>query len=216
MIIPINHPIAQIKLSTLRNKNTHPDIFRKTLEELSYIFVFYCLEKVEILPQTIETPLDLATGYTFKDKYIVIPVLRAGLGLLPAFTKLIPDIIVGIVGLSRNEKTLQPTQYYSNLPADLTNFIAIILEPMIATGGSINKAIQILLEKKVSKIKICSIIAYEKSLLKLNEEFPFAEFYVLAIDKVLNDKGFVVPGLGDAGDRTFGTLINSVVDIKTQ
>ncbi|MFN3995187.1 MAG: uracil phosphoribosyltransferase, partial [bacterium] len=151
-----------------------------------------------------------------KDKYIVIPVLRAGLGLLPAFTKLIPDIIVGIVGLSRNEETLQPTQYYSNLPSDLTNFIAIILEPMIATGGSINKAIQILLERKVSKIKICSIIAYEKSLLKLNEEYPFAEFYVLAIDKVLNDKGFIVPGLGDAGDRTFGTLINSIVDIKTQ
>ncbi|MFN4219982.1 MAG: uracil phosphoribosyltransferase [bacterium] len=215
MIIPINHPIAQIKLSTLRNKNTHPDIFRKTLEELSYIFVFYSLEKVELIPQTIETPLDLATGYTLKDKYIVIPVLRAGLGLLPAFTKLIPDIIVGIVGLSRNEETLQPTQYYSNLPSDLTNFIAIILEPMIATGGSINKAIQILLERKVSKIKICSIIAYEKSLLKLNEEYPFAEFYVLAIDKVLNDKGFIVPGLGDAGDRTFGTLINSIVDIKT-
>ncbi|MFN3478739.1 MAG: uracil phosphoribosyltransferase [bacterium] len=110
MIIPINHPIAQIKLSTLRNKNTHPDIFRKTLEELSYIFVFYCLERVELIQQTIETPLDLATGYALKDKYIVIPVLRAGLGLLPAFTKLIPDIIVGIVGLSRNEETLQPTQ----------------------------------------------------------------------------------------------------------
>lgn len=216
MVIPINHPIAQIKLSILRDKNTHPDIFRKTLEELSYIFVFYSLEKVGVVPQTIETPLDVATGYTLKEKYIVIPVLRAGLGLLPAFTKLIPDIIVGIVGLSRNEKTLQPTQYYSNLPNDLTNFIAIILEPMIATGGSISKAIQILLERKASKIKICSIIAYEKSLLKLNEEFPFAEFYVLAIDKVLNDKGFIVPGLGDAGDRTFGTLTNSIVDIKTQ
>ncbi|MFN3477804.1 MAG: uracil phosphoribosyltransferase, partial [bacterium] len=106
--------------------------------------------------------------------------------------------------------------YYSNLPSDLTNFIAIILEPMIATGGSINKAIQILHERKISKIKICSIIAYEKSLLKLNEKYPFAEFYVLAIDKVLNDKGFIVPGLGDAGDRTFGTLTNSIVDIKTQ
>lgn len=211
MIIPINHPIAQLNLSILRNKNTSPDIFRKALEELSYIFVFYCLEKAELTSIEIQTPLDTSTGYVLKDKYIVIPILRAGLGLISAFTTLIPDIIVGIIGLFRDEKTLKPTQYYINLPADLSKFTSIILEPMIATGGSVNKALEILLERKASKIKICSIIAYEKSILQLNEKYPFVEFYVLAIDKTLNDKGYIVPGLGDAGDRTFGTLFNSSI-----
>jgi len=212
MIIPINHPLAQIKLSILRNKETPPDIFRKSLEELSYIFVFYCFEKAELNTIDIQTPLEKTTGYSLKDKYIVIPILRAGLGLLPAFTKLIPNIIVGIIGLSRNEDTLQPIQYYTNLPKDLSSFQAIILEPMIATGGSINKAIDILLERKVSKIKVCSIIAYEKSIINLNEKYPFIDFFVISIDKHLNNKGYIVPGLGDAGDRTFGTL-NTEVEI---
>lgn len=206
MIIPINHPVAKIKLTILRDQNTHPDQFRKSLEELSYLFVFYCFEKSELNEFQVQTPLDKAPGFSLKDKYIVIPILRAGLGLLPAFTKLIPDIVVGIIGLTRNEKTLTPTQYYTNLPENLTNFTGIILEPMIATGGSINKAIEILLERKISKIKVCSIIAYEKSLVELNEKYPFIEFFVLSIDKNLNNKGFIVPGLGDAGDRTFGTL----------
>lgn len=213
MIIPINHPIAQTKLSILRNKDTSPDLFRKSLEELSYIFVFYCFEKAEMESIMIQTPLDKATGYKLKEKYIVIPILRAGLGLLPAFTKLIPDIIVGIIGLSRDENTLEPTQYYTNLPSTLSDFSGIILEPMIATGGSINKAIEILIQRKIPKIKVCSIIAYEKSIIKLNEKFPFVEFFVLSIDKSLNSQGYIVPGLGDAGDRTFGTLINSKADI---
>ncbi|MCS7244301.1 MAG: uracil phosphoribosyltransferase [Candidatus Calescibacterium sp.] len=214
MIIPINHPIAQIKLSILRNKDTTPDLFRKSLEELSYLFVFYCFEKSEMDPITIYTPLEEATGHKLKEKHIVIPILRAGLGLLPAFTKLIPDIVVGIIGLSRDENTLKPTQYYANLPANLEDFVGIILEPMIATGGSINKAIEILLERKIHKIKVCSIIAFEKSIIELNENYPFVEFFVLSIDKTLNSKGYIVPGLGDAGDRTFGTLINSQIDIK--
>ncbi|MEN3015304.1 MAG: uracil phosphoribosyltransferase [bacterium] len=214
MIIPINHPIAQIKLSILRDKNTNPDLFRKSLEELSYIFVFYCFEKAELETLTIQTPLDETIGFKLKEKYIIIPILRAGLGLLPAFTKLIPDIIVGIIGLSRDENTLEPTQYYTNLPSNLSDFVAIILEPMIATGGSIRKAIEILIQRKAQKIKVCSIIAYEKSIIELNEKFPFVEFFVLSIDKSLNSRGYIVPGLGDAGDRTFGTLINSQVYIK--
>lgn len=152
-------------------------------------------------------------GFKLKEKYIVIPILRAGLGLLPAFTKLIPDIIVGIIGLSRDENTLEPTQYYTNLPSDLSDFVGIILEPMIATGGSINKAIEILIQRKIQKIKVCSIIAYEKSIIKLNENFPFIEFFVLSIDKSLNSQGYIVPGLGDAGDRTFGTLVNCQADL---
>jgi len=206
MIIPINHPLAQIKLTILRDAKTSPDIFRKSLEELSYLFVFYCFEKSDLNTFEVKTPLDKATGYTLRDNYIVVPILRAGLGLLPAFTKLIPNIIVGIIGLSRNEDTLQPVQYYTNLPSDLSNFHAIILEPMIATGGSVGKAINLLLDRKVSKIKVCSVIAYEKSILKLNEEYPFIDFFVVAIDKNLSDRGYIVPGLGDAGDRTFGTL----------
>lgn len=213
MITPIDHPIAQIKLTTLRDENTSPDLFRKSMEDISYLFVFYCLQKAELNNINIKTPLDETIGHKLKDKYIVIPILRAGLGLLTAFTKLIPDIVVGIIGLSRDEKTLTPTQYYVNLPQDLTEFVAIILEPMIATGGSINKAIEILLNRKTSKIKVCSIIAYEKSLIELNQKYPFIEFFVLSIDKKLNNKGFIVPGLGDAGDRTFGTLIDSKIDI---
>ncbi len=206
MIIPIDHPIAKLKLSILRNKETSSDLFRKSLEELSYIFVFYCFEKSEVVEFDIYTPLDKAKGYSLKSKYIAVPILRAGLGLLPAFTKLIPDIVVGIIGLTRDEKTLTPTQYYTNLPSDLSEFTAIILEPMIATGGSLNRAIEILLNKNVSKIKVCSCIAYEKSISELNEKYPFIEFFVLAIDNILNSRGFIIPGLGDAGDRTFGTL----------
>ncbi len=206
MIKIIDHPLAKTKLTILRNKDTHFSLFRKSMQEISYLLAINSLSDLEVIQVNIETPLAKTKGYEIKNKLLIVPILRAGLGLLPGFTDLVNTATVGLIGLKRNEDTLLPSQYYVNIPKSLEDYVTVILEPMVATGGSLRKALNILIENKASKIKVCSIIAYQKTITELENEFPFVDFYVLALDSELNEKGFIIPGLGDAGDRTFGTI----------
>jgi uracil phosphoribosyltransferase len=206
MIKIIDHPLAKTKLTILRNKDTHFSLFRKSMQEISYLLAINSLSDLELIQVNIETPLAKTKGYEIKNKLLIVPILRAGLGLLPGFTDLVNTATVGLIGLKRDEDTLLPSQYYVNIPKSLEDYVTVILEPMVATGGSLRKALNILLENKASKIKVCSIIAYQKTITELENEFPFVDFYVLALDSELNEKGFIIPGLGDSGDRTFGTI----------
>jgi uracil phosphoribosyltransferase len=206
MIKIIDHPLAKTKLTILRNKDTHFSLFRKSMQEISYLLAINSLSDLELIQVNIETPLAKTKGYEIKNKLLIVPILRAGLGLLPGFTDLVNTATVGLIGLKRDEDTLLPSQYYVNIPKSLEDYVTVILEPMVATGGSLRKALNILIENKASKIKVCSIIAYQKTITELENEFPFVDFYVLALDSELNEKGFIIPGLGDAGDRTFGTI----------
>jgi uracil phosphoribosyltransferase len=206
MIKIIDHPLAKTKLTILRNKDTHFSLFRKSMQEISYLLAINSLSDLELIQVNIETPLAKTKGYEIKNKLLIVPILRAGLGLLPGFTDLVNTATVGLIGLKRDENTLLPSQYYVNIPKNLEDYVTVILEPMVATGGSLRKALNILIENKASKIKVCSIIAYQKTITELENEFPFVDFYVLALDSELNEKGFIIPGLGDAGDRTFGTI----------
>jgi len=206
MIKIIDHPLAKTKLTILRNKDTHFSLFRKSMQEISYLLAINSLSDLEVIQVNIETPLAKTKGYEIKNKLLIVPILRAGLGLLSGFTDLVNTATVGLIGLKRDEDTLLPSQYYVNIPKSLEDYVIVILEPMVATGGSLRKALNILLENKASKIKVCSIIAYQKTITELENEFPFVDFYVLALDSELNEKGFIIPGLGDAGDRTFGTI----------
>jgi uracil phosphoribosyltransferase len=206
MIKIIDHPLAKTKLTILRNKHTHFSLFRKSMQEISYLLAINSLSDLELIQVSIETPLAKTKGYEIKNKLLIVPILRAGLGLLPGFTDLVNTATVGLIGLKRDEDTLLPSQYYVNIPKSLEDYVNVILEPMVATGGSLRKALNILLENKASKIKVCSIIAYQKTITELENEYPFVDFYVLALDSELNEKGFIIPGLGDAGDRTFGTI----------
>lgn len=206
MIKIVDHPLAKTKLTILRNKDTHFSLFRKSMQEISYLLAINSLNDLEVIQVNIETPLAKTKGYEIKNKLLIVPILRAGLGLLPGFTDLVNSATVGLIGLKRDENTLLPSQYYVNIPKSLEDYVTVILEPMVATGGSLRKALNILIENKASKIKVCSIIAYQKTITELENEFPFVDFYVLALDSELNEKGFIIPGLGDAGDRTFGTI----------
>ncbi len=206
MIKIVDHPLAKTKLTILRNKDTHFSLFRKSMQEISYLLAINSLSDLEVIQVNIETPLAKTKGYEIKNKLLIVPILRAGLGLLPGFTDLVNSATVGLIGLKRDENTLLPSQYYVNIPKSLEDYVTVILEPMVATGGSLRKALNILIDNKASKIKVCSIIAYQKTITELENEFPFVDFYVLALDSELNEKGFIIPGLGDAGDRTFGTI----------
>ncbi|MGC8815271.1 MAG: uracil phosphoribosyltransferase [bacterium] len=206
MIKIVDHPLAKVKLTFLRNRDTHFSLFRKSLQEISYLLAINALNDLELTELEIQTPLATAKGYEIKNKLLVVPILRAGLGLLPGFIDLVNTATVGLIGLKRDEDTLLPSKYYINIPKNLENYVTIVLEPMIATGGSLRNALNILVENKASKIKVCSIIAYQKTITEIENDYPFVDFYVLALDSELNEKGFIVPGLGDAGDRTFGTI----------
>lgn len=206
MIKIVDHPLAKVKLTFLRNKDTHFSLFRKSLQEISYLLAINALSDLELTELEIQTPLALTKGYEIKSKLLVVPILRAGLGLLSGFIDLVNTATVGLIGLKRDEDTLLPSKYYVNIPKNLEDYVTIVLEPMVATGGSLKKALNILLENKASKIKVCSIIAYQKTITEIEKDYPFVDFYLLALDNELNEKGFIVPGLGDAGDRTFGTI----------
>jgi uracil phosphoribosyltransferase len=157
------------------------------------------------LPKEVETPLETTQGHTLKDEIVIVPILRAGLGMVDAFLELFPEARVGHIGLYRDEETLKPVDYYFKFPKNLDKSIVIILDPMLATGGSICAAVSYLKERGANKIKVVSLIAAPEGINKLTNEHPDVQIYIAVLDRQLNSKGFILPGLGDAGDRIFGT-----------
>lgn len=204
--IELNHPLIQHKLAILRDKNTGTKEFRELAGEIS-MFLCYEAMKDAILEDTeIETPIEkMKTGKLDEDKYAFVPILRAGMGMLDGVIRVIPNAKIGHIGMYRNEKTFEPVNYFFKVPKDIENREVIILDPMLATGGSAIDAIELLKSKGVKKIKFLSIIAAPEGLERVEKEHPDVQVYCANIDKYLNENKYIVPGLGDAGDRIYGT-----------
>lgn len=202
----LDNPIIEHKLSIIRNKNTGTKEFREIITEIAIFLCYEAMKDAKLEEVEIETPLCKTKAKVLKeDNYAFVPILRAGTGMLDGLLQVIPNAKIGHIGLYRNEETLEPVKYYYKMPKDISKREVLILDPMLATGGSASDTIKCLKEDGVKKIKFLSILAAPEGIERLNKEFPDVELYTAAIDEKLNEHGYILPGLGDAGDRIFGT-----------
>jgi uracil phosphoribosyltransferase len=200
-----SHPLVQHKLTKLRNEETNPKKFRELIREIAALITYEAT--TDLLTESIEirTPLEQVVGHSLAEKIGLVPILRAGLGMVEGVWELMPSAEVWHIGLYRDEKTLQPVQYYNKLPVEPTVSVCLILDPMLATGGSAVATVGILKEWGVHKIKFVGVIGAPEGIHTLHEAHPEVPIHLAAVDRQLNDVGFILPGLGDAGDRQFGT-----------
>lgn len=201
----ISHPLVQQKLTYLRDKNTSTREFRKLLSEITALMLFEITEDLLTKEVEIETPLEKTSSKVLKDHVVLVPVLRAGLGMLDGALDLIPNAKVGHIGLYRDEKTLQPVEYYAKFPPVMPEAIVIMLDPMLATGGSSSAAISLLKKRGAKKLKCLSLVSAPEGILRMQKDHPDVMIYTASVDRKLNENGYIVPGLGDAGDRLYGT-----------
>ena len=202
----LDHPLIQHKISLLRNKNTGTNEFRSLTDEIAMLMGYEALRDLPLEDQEVETPIETcSTPMLAGKKLAVVPILRAGLGMVDGMLNMIPAAKVGHIGLYRDPETLEPVEYYCKLPADCANREEFVVDPMLATGGSSVAAIQMLKNKGVKSIRLMCIIAAPEGVKKMQEAHPDVDIYIGALDDHLNEHGYIVPGLGDAGDRIFGT-----------
>ena len=203
----IDHPLIQHKLTIMRMKETGTKDFRELLEEISMLMAYEITRDFPLKEVEIETPICKCKEKMLAGKKVgVVPILRAGLGMLNGVVNMIPAARVGHVGMYRDPKTLKPVEYYCKLPGDVAERTLIVVDPMLATGGSSSAALSLLKEKGAKHIILMFLVAAPDVFRDINHDHPDVPLYVAAIDEKLNDKGYIVPGLGDAGDRIFGTL----------
>ena len=202
----LNHPLVDNKLSILRNKKTGTKEFREIISELSMFLCYEALRDARTEEVEIETPICKMTAKKMsEDDYAFIPILRAGTGMLDGLISVLPNAKIGHIGLYRNEETLKPVRYFYKVPKNIDKKQVVVLDPMLATGGSSIDAITMLKEEGAKKIKFLCIIAAPEGIRALRDAHPDVEIYAVAVDEKLNENGYIVPGLGDAGDRIFGT-----------
>ncbi len=202
----LDHPLVQHKVSLLRNKATGTKEFKELVSELATLLCYEATRDLPLEEVEIETPIAVAhTNVLSGRKLALVPILRAGLGMVDGMLTLLPAAKVGHIGLYRNEETLEPVEYYCKLPSDIAERDVIVLDPMLATGGSARDAITQIKKRGARSIKFIGIIAAPEGLKALHEAHPDVDIYVAALDEKLNENGYIVPGLGDAGDRIFGT-----------
>lgn len=201
-----DHPLIQHKIAILRNKDTGMKQFRELLEEITTLMTYESFKNIPMEKVTVETPLEVCEQLMVKENAVtIVPILRAGLGMVNGVHTLFPTARVGHIGLYRDEKTMEPHEYYCKLPVGIEESIAILLDPMLATGGSAIAAISFLKARGCKKIKLMSIIGAPKGLEAVAKAHPDVEIYVSTLDRELNKNCYILPGLGDAGDRLFGT-----------
>jgi uracil phosphoribosyltransferase len=199
------HPLVAHKLSRLRDKSTDPKRFRELVREISALLAYEATYDLLTIPRDVETPLAKMSGADLKEKIGLIPILRAGLGMVEGIWELMPSAEVWHIGLYRDERTLKPVEYYNKLPTEPTVSVCLILDPMLATGGSATATVNVLKRWGAKKIKFVGIIGAPEGISRLQSDHPDVDIFLAAIDDHLNEKGYIVPGLGDAGDRQFGT-----------
>ena len=199
------HPLVLHKLSRLRDKKTEPKKFRELVREISALLAYEATADLAVTPRDFDTPLAHMTGAELQEKIGLVPILRAGLGMVEGVWGLMPSAEVWHIGLYRDEHTLRPVEYYNKLPLEPTVSVCLILDPMLATGGSATATASVLKRWGVKKIKFVGLIAAPEGIKAMQEQHPDIPIYVGAIDDHLNDRAYIVPGLGDAGDRQFGT-----------
>ena len=202
----LDHPLIRHKLAIIRNKNTDTKQFREIIGELATLMAYESFKDVPTQEIEVETPLEKTTQTVVKENSVaIVPILRAGLGMVDGILSLFPAAKVGHIGLYRDEETLEPHEYYCKLPKNIENKVVMVVDPMLATGGSACDAIMLLKKRGCKKIKLMSIIAAPVGVEKVAEAHPDVEIYVSTLDRCLNENGYILPGLGDAGDRIFGT-----------
>lgn len=202
----VQNPLILRDVTYLRNKDTREYQFRAALKRIAYSLCIEISKSFEIENIDVETPLEVTEGHRIKHEIILVPVLRAGLSLVDAFIEMIPYAKVGHIGLQRNEETLEPIEYYYKTPKELSTSKVIVLDPMLATGGSASAAFSFLKQRGAKELVFASLIAAPEGVKRLTNDHPEIPVYTASLDRELNQAGYIVPGLGDAGDRTFGTL----------
>jgi uracil phosphoribosyltransferase len=201
----IRHPCVQHKLSLIRNKDTGHKKFRELATEITMFVCYEALKEVQTREVDVQTPLAVATCRTLAEDIVVVPILRAGVGMLEGILELVPSARVGFLGMYRDEETAQPVAYYQRLPRESVGGLNIVIDPMLATGGSTVAAIDVLKEAGAENILVVCIVSCPEGLAAVDSAHPDIKVYTASVDERLNEQKFIVPGLGDAGDRLFGT-----------
>ena len=201
----VDHPLVAHYLTRLRDRETEPDGFRDASGKIITLLLYEATRDLRTRPARIETPLESFEGRSVSDRVVAIPILRAGLGLLPPVLDLLPQVTVGYIGLERDERTAIASRYYVKLPPDIKGKVAMILDPMLATGGTACKAVEILKEYEPASVRLVCVVAAPEGITALQDAHPTVEIFAAARDRQLNAKMYILPGLGDYGDRLFGT-----------
>jgi len=201
----ITHPLVQHNLTRLRDHRTEPPEFRRLLGEIASLMIYEATRSFSVKKVTVRTPLEPAVGRQLQREVALVPVLRAGLGMMDAILQLIPHARVGFIGLKREETTLRAMFYHQSFPKNLEKFEILLIDPMLATGGSTVAALNLLCEQGAKRIRVVNLVAAPEGLRLVQKHHPRVPIFTAAVDRKLNNKGFILPGLGDAGDRLFGT-----------
>lgn len=205
MLKVLKHPLITHKLTQMRKKETGTKDFRQNLDEIAGLMAYEITRDLPTVPVDIETPVALCHSYELEKEIILVPILRAGLGMVNGICDLIPTVKVAHVGLYRDEETLEPHVYFEKYPAGIENAIVMIVDPMLATGGSATAAIEMVKKQGAKNIRLVCLVGAPEGVKVVEREHPDVDIYLAALDERLNDKGYIIPGLGDAGDRIFGT-----------
>jgi len=201
----ITHPLVQHNLTRLRDKRTQPQEFRRLLGEIASLMLHEATRNFAVRAVSVQTPLASARGFRLEREVALVPVLRAGLGMLDSILQLIPHARVGFIGLKREETTLRAQFYHKSFPKNLGRFEVILIDPMLATGGSAVAALDLLVEQGAKHIRLVNLVAAPEGIHRVQKSHPRVPIFTAAIDRRLNERGYILPGLGDAGDRLFGT-----------
>jgi uracil phosphoribosyltransferase len=204
-VIVISHPVIQTKLTELRDYTTDHRKFRELLNEIAGLMVYEVTRDWPVMPKPVQTPLERMTGQVLARQVTLVPILRAGLGMADGVLRLLSDARMGHLGVYRDEKTLEPISYYSKFPPDVASTEVLLIDPMLATGGSGSAAIAFLKKAGVSNMKFVCLVAAPEGIDAVHRQHPEVPIYCAAVDRQLNERGYILPGLGDAGDRIFGT-----------
>jgi len=200
----IAHPLVQHNLTRLRDKRTRPQEFRRVLGEIAVLMLHEATRDFAVRSVRVQTPLMATRGFQLEREVVLVPVLRAGLGMLDSILQLIPNAHVGFIGLKREETTLRAQFYHKSLPKDLRKFEVILIDPMLATGGSAVAALDLLHEQGARHVRLVNLVAAPEGIRVVRKSYPKLPIFTAAVDRKLNEKGYILPGLGDAGDRLFG------------
>lgn len=205
MLHLLEHPLITHKLTQIRKKETGTKDFREALDEIAGLMAYEISRDLPLKEISIETPIEECATHELAKEIVLVPILRAGLGMVDGISNLIPTAKVGHVGMYRDHDTLEPKEYYAKLPPCITNAVVMILDPMLATGGSASATISFVKQQGANQIKLVCIVGAPEGVARIEKEHPDVDIYLSALDQKLNEKGYIVPGLGDAGDRIFGT-----------
>ena len=205
-LIICSHPLVKRDLTLLRDKNTPSHLFRSVLRRTATLMAYRVTEDLAVKEISVRTPLERTRGYVVTDSVILVPILRAGLGLVGGFVEVLPSARVGHIGMYRDEETLKPVDYYLKVPKNIRRAFVFVLDPMLATGGSAVGAVSVLKQRGARRIRFISLVAAPEGVRELSRNHPDVKIFTCSLDRQLNTKGYILPGLGDAGDRIFGTM----------